>query len=585
MLEAVPPAASSHLPDAWGAYIFNRKNTGRKVTMGRWDDKFEKAARKWETWTMQEYAKPDRVLSKIIADKARQYPNHVVFQFYDDPITLEELNDRINQVANGFLALGVTKGNKVAIMLPNCPEFLYMWFGLNKIGAVEVPINVSLKGEGLIYQIVQSDSVALVADVQYLDSLNNVADRLDTVRHTIFVDAKGAGSGAPKLAGSEEMSFADFSDRSPVSPDVTVDCTDMASILYTSGTTGASKGVEMSHHYWYAIWAESVKYSRYTEDDVLYTGLPFFHGNAQGITVGPAILADAKAVIVERFSASRLWDDCRRWECTEANYIGGIIPILLKQEPRDNDADNPVRLMVGAAAPEEQWLEFQRRFNTKILEVYGMTECYCCLASPYDKPRAGSCGKAITGWDVKIVDDNGQECTPGKLGEFVARSQHEHVGLTGYYKNPQATAELIRNGWIHTGDLGRMDENGYFYFVDRKKQAIRRRGENISSFEVEAVINAHDAVLESCVVGVSSEVGEEDVKAVVVLKEGHTLTQEELIRWCEPRMAYFAIPRYIAIRGELPKTPSERVEKFKLKKEGITEDCWDREEAGITLKR
>jgi crotonobetaine/carnitine-CoA ligase len=340
-----------------------------------------------------------------------------------------------------------------------------------------------------------------------------------------------------------------------------------------------------SHHYWYDIWAESVKYSRYTEDDILYKGLQFFHGNAQGITIGPAILADAKAVIVERFSASRLWDDCRRWNCTEANYIGGIIPILLKQEPRDDDADNPVRLMVGAAAPADEWHTFQDRFNTKLLEVYGMTECYCCLVSPYDEPRAGACGKEITGWDVRIVDDDDNECEPGKLGEFIARSNKMFVGTTGYYNKPEATLELFDNGWIHTGDLGRMDEDRYFYFVDRKKQAIRRRGENISSFEVESVISAHEAVLESAVVGVPSDVGEEEVKAVVVLKEGQEVSEEDLIRWCEPRMAYFAIPRYIAIRSELPKTPSERVEKFKLKEESITEDCWDREEAGIELQR
>jgi crotonobetaine/carnitine-CoA ligase len=241
--------------------------------------------------------------------------------------------------------------------------------------------------------------------------------------------------------------------------------------------------------------------------------------------------------------------------------------------------------MVGAAAPQDEWHAFQERFNTKILEVYGMTECYCCLVSPYDEPRAGACGKTITGWDVRIVDDDDNECKPGSLGEFIARSNKMFVGTTGYYNKPEATLELFKNGWIHTGDLGRMDEDGYFFFVDRKKQAIRRRGENISSFEVESVISSHDAVLESAVVGVPSDVGEEEVKAVVVLKEGQSVSEEELIRWCEPRMAYFAIPRYIAIRDDMPKTPSERVEKFKLKEEGITDDCWDREAEGIELKR
>ncbi len=553
--------------------------------MGQWDDKVEKAAKKWDSWNMQEYSQHDRVLTDIIEDKARQYPDHVVFQFRDDPITLGELNERINKAANGFLALGVKHGDKVALMLPNCAEFLYAWFGLNKIGAVEVPINVALKGAGLAYQIDQSDSVVLVADTEYVDRLDGVVEELKTVNHVVFLERGEGDQPLPAWKGFERLTFSELMDHSSDSPDIKVHYSDLATILYTSGTTGVSKGVMFSNHYWYDIWSESVQYSRYTEDDVLYTGLPFFHGNAQGITIGPAILADAKAVIVERFSASRLWDDCRRWNCTEANYIGGIIPILLKQNPQEDDGDNPVRLMVGAAAPADEWHAFQERFNTKLLEVYGMTECYCCLVSPYDEPRAGSCGKAITGWDVQIVDDDNNECEPGSLGEFIARSNKRFVGTTGYYNKPEATLDLFDNGWIHTGDLGRMDEDRYFYFVDRKKQAIRRRGENISSFEVESIVSSHPAVLESCVVGVPSDLGEEEVKAVVVLKDDLVATEEELIRWCEPRMAYFAIPRYIAIRSELPKTPSERVEKFKLKQEGITADCWDREEAGIELQR
>ncbi len=552
--------------------------------MGQWDDKFEKAERKWDSWNMQEYAKPDRVLSHIIEDKARQNPDRVVFQFRDDPLTLGDMNDRINQVANGFLALGVQKGDKVAIMLPNCEEFLYVWFGLNKIGAVEVPINVALKGTGLIHQIVQSDCVALVAEASFADRLDAVSDDLETLRHVIWRGEPEQGT-LPNWSKIERLTLPELLDHSNAAPDISVHFSDAASILYTSGTTGVSKGVLISHYYWYDIWSQSIKYSRYTEDDVLYTGLPFFHGNAQGITIGPAILADAKAVIVDRFSASALWDDCRRWECTEANYIGGIIPILAKAPLDERDADNPLRLMVGAAAPVSIWDEFETRFNTRLLEVYGMTECYCCLANPIDNARPGSCGQAITGWDVKIVDDNDDEVAPGELGEFIAQPLDRGVGTMGYYKKPAETLDLFKNFWVHTGDLGRMDADGYFYFVDRKKQALRRRGENISSFEVEAVINSNPAVLESCVVGVPSEIGEEDVKAVVVLLEGQELSPEDLIAWCVPRMAYFAIPRYIAFRDDLPKTPSERVEKYKLKVEGVTDDCWDLETTDIKLER
>lgn len=553
--------------------------------MGRWDDKFARWRRKWETWRMQEYPQEERVLTAIIEDKARTAEDHVVFQFRDYPVTFGELNEGINKAAHGFLKLGIKRGDKVAIMLPNCPEFLYTWFGLNKIGAVEVPINLALKGTGLEYQLDQSDSVALVADVQYLENLQLVQDGLKNIRHLILY-THGAYDELPaKPTRFETLRFPELLDSPSTAPRAEVSFKDLASIIYTSGTTGPSKGVMMTHHYWYEVWAECVKYARYTNDDVFYTGLPFFHGNAQGITIGPAILADAKAVIVERFSASKLWDDCRQYGCTEVNYIGGIIPILLKQPPREDDADNPVRVVVGAAAPKDLWVEFERRFNTKILEVFGLTECYCCLASPYDEPRVGSCGKPITGWNVRIVDDDDNEVPPGTVGEFVARPERMWLGTLGYYNKPVETLEFFQNFWMHSGDLGYMDEDGYFYFMDRKKQAIRRRGENISSFEVEKVINAHPAVLESAAVGVPSEVGEEEVKAVVVLKEGATLAPEELIRWCEPRMAYFSIPRYIAVRTELPKTPSERVEKYKLKKEGITPDCWDREKAGITLKR
>lgn len=551
--------------------------------MGRWSDKFERHRKKWESWKMKEYPRDERILTHILEDKARTHEDHVVFQFRDDPITFGELNERINKVARGFQKLGVKHGDKVAIMLPNSPEFLYTWFGLNKIGAVEVPINLALKGIGLAYQLNQSDSVALVADVRYLENLKVVEDDLKSIRRLVLWSPEGEIP--PRATKLDQLAFPDLLDNPSTAPKAEVGFKDLASIMYTSGTTGPSKGVMMSHHYWYEVWAECVKYARYTEDDVLFTGLPFFHGNAQGITIGPAILADAKAVIVERFSASRLWEEVRKYECTEVNYIGGVIPILLKQPEREDDADNPVRIAVGAAASRENMLAFERRFDLKMLEVFGLTECYCCLANPYDETRPGSCGKPITGWSVKLVDDDDNEVKPGEIGEFVARPERMWVGTDGYYGKPEATLEFFQNFWMHTGDLGRRDEDGYFYFVDRKKQAIRRRGENISSFEVEAVMNAHPAVLESCAVGVPSEVGEEEVKVVIVAKEGQTVTPEEIIQWCEPRMAYFAIPRYLAIREALPKTPSERVEKYKLKKEGITPDCWDREKAGIVLKR
>ena len=552
--------------------------------MGQWDDKFERAERKWASWRMPEYARSDRVIGKIIEDQARHLPYREVFQFRQHSVTFEALNLRTNQVANGLLALGVKPGDKVALMLPNRVEFLLGWFALNRIGAVNVPINVALRGEGLAYQIDQADCVALIVEDTWLDVVENVADRLPKVRHCVVVGTDGVAKRLCHWPGVDSLTFEALADHAQTTPVVSVGFSDLATISYTSGTTGPSKGVMISHHYWYETWASAAQYSRYTDDDVLYTGLPFFHASAHG-TTGPAILTGCKAVLVERFSASRMFDDCRRWNCTSAKFIGSMLAILMKQEPSVEDRDNPLRLMVGAAAPKQLWHAFEQRFNTRLLELYGMTECNSCLVNPMEDRRPGSCGKAINGYDVKLVDEHDNDVPPGVVGEMVVRPQRTHLGTTGYYRNPQATLELFRNLWMHTGDLATCDEEGYFYFVDRKKQALRRRGENISSFEVEAVISAHPAVLESCVVGVPSELGEDEVKAVLVIKPGHQLTPLELIDWCQPRLAYFAIPRYIAMRSALPKTASERVEKYRLRQEGVTSDCWDRELAGVVLRR
>lgn len=553
--------------------------------MGQWDDKFERAARKWASWTMPEYGQTDRVIGRILEDKARQLPYREVFQFGESAVTFEQLNALSNRVANGFLALGVRPDDKVALMLANRLEFMLAWFGLAKIGAVCVPINVALKGDGLTWQIDQADCVALVTEPAYVAALEAVAERLPKLRHLVLASERALDAvRLPAWHGVQALHFGALLAYAESAPGVSVDFRQLSTISYTSGTTGRSKGVMISHHYWYDIWAQAVQYARYTEDDVLYTGLPFFHTSAHG-TTGPAILAGAKAVLVERFSASRMFDDCRRWQCTSAKFIGSMLAILMKQPPSALDADNPLRLMVGAAAPRQIWQAFEKRFQTRLLELYGMTECSGCLVNPYEDRRPGSCGKAINGYEARLVDEDGNEVPTGQPGEIVVRPQRAHLGTTGYYRQPDATLELFRDLWIHTGDLATQDADGYFYYVDRKKQALRRRGENISSFEVEAVIGGHPAVLESCVVGVPSELGEDEVKAVVVLRPGASASARELIAWCESRLAYFAIPRYVAFRSTLPKTPSERVEKYRLRDEGVTPDCWDREQAGVVLAR
>lgn len=309
--------------------------------MSRWEDKFEKAEKKWAAWQMQEYGQADRILPAIIEDKARRLPNHVVFQFGEKQITFEQLHLRTNQLANGFRCHGVGYESKVAVMLPNIPEHLYSWFGLSKLGGVDVPINVALRGNGLAHQINHGDCVGLVVFEDYLDHIESILEKLDNLRFVVVV---GSGDESPQLPAWEGLDisrYTDFSNQSDATPDLNISFKDLSTILFTSGTTGPSKGVMMSHHYWYQCALSYVQSCRLTEDDVMMTQMPFFHSAARGMTVLPAILADAKAVFSERFSASGLFDEAREYGCTTVNYIGGMISMLMKQDPRDDDADNP----------------------------------------------------------------------------------------------------------------------------------------------------------------------------------------------------------------------------------------------------
>jgi crotonobetaine/carnitine-CoA ligase len=284
-------------------------------------------------------------------------------------------------------------------------------------------------------------------------------------------------------------------------------------------------------------------------------------------------------VLAARFSASGMFDDVRAHGATVFNYIGAMLTMLHKQPPRDDDAENPIRLTVGGAAPKELWEAFERRFDCQILEIYGLTETACfCLSSPPDDIRVGKVGTPVSWSEVRIEGDDGEELAPGEPGEICIRSKRPAVMLMGYYANEQATAQALRGGWFHSGDRGEMDEDGYFTFVDRLKDSIRRRGENISSYEVERAVNEHPAVAESAAVAVPSELGEDEVMIVVVVKRGEQLAPQELIAFCEQRIARFMLPRFVRFVAALPKTGTERVRKFMLREQGAG-DAWDREAA------
>jgi len=528
-------------------------------------------------------ARTPRVLGELIDDRGKRLGDKIFLRFKDQTFTYDEIRRYSNRCAHAFKNLGIGKGDKVSIMLPNCPEFLHVWLGLAKIGAVEVPVNTSYKGEFLRHVVDQSDSRIFVIAHEFLDRLKLIENDLRKLEKVVVL----GGITKEESAGFNfsMISFEEFFE-SPEDPvGMKVYPWDPMSIIYTSGTTGLSKGALGPHKFCIVVAEQMLELRQGGKDDIFFTFLPLYHFNAQALTTVTTLIAEAEMVLSDKFSASRFWDEIRKYKATQFNYLGAVIPILAKQPERPDDIDNPVRIAFGAGCPQAVMNEVEKRFGFKCLEGFGMTEIGIPIHVRVDDRRPGSCGKLLDIYEIKLVDDEDNEVPIEEPGEILFRPREPFTMMLEYYNMPEKTLESFRNLWFHTGDLAKRDADGYFYFVDRKKDALRRRGENISSFEVERAINSHPSVLESAAVAVPSEVGEDEVKICVVLKPGATLPPEELIRHCNDRMPYFAVPRYVEFMGSLPKTPTERVEKYKLKQAGITANTWDREKAGYKLER
>ena len=527
----------------------------------------------------------ERLLSRLLEDRASQYGNRQFLDFNGvQRISYQEFDDAANRFANGLLALELSKEKKLGLMLPNCPEYLYLLFGAAKIGAVIVPINTAYKGSLLGHVLNNSGVELLVVDEQYIDTINKIGGTLSGLKTLLIYSAQGF-SRKNILHNWRVLNLDVLYEASTKRPQSNVYHTDTVMILYTGGTTGPSKGVVMTHHFYY-FYAHLVKNSiGYTEEDVSYTCMPLFHINAQIGSIVSALYAGAQVALYQRFSARTFWDEIRASGTTVFLGMGAVGNILAKNPPTAADSDNRVRLAVIVPPPDD--LEgFERRFGLRVIyETFGMTEGLIIPPKLYEPRRRGCCGKPIEDFEVRIVDDDDLPLDPHQTGELVFRPRAPYTMMSGYYKMPDATLEAFRNLWFHTGDLGYFDGDGFLYYVGRKKDAIRRRGENISAYEIESVINQHPSVLESAAIAVPSELGEDDVKIVAQLKPDAELNHEELIRFCEARMAYFMIPRYVEFREALPKNPSQRIEKYKLRAEGITELTWDRVKAGIELKR
>lgn len=520
--------------------------------------------------------------SAIVEYRAKEKPHDYFIRFEHNSLTFQEWNQNGNKAAHFLQQLGLSKGDTCAIMLENSPEFLISWLGMAKAGIIEVPINTALRGDVLMYILNKAACEVMIVSEKWTDRIKLIKSNLKHLKHVIVVGEAGKFSDNHFRWYSflQLLAYAE-----PNFKKVDIDPNDPSVILFTSGTTGPSKGVVLSHRANFSVAKTACELMQYHSSDRLYTVFPLFHVNARYTTILVALLAGCDVVMHRRFSASKFWDICRREKITAFNFMGSMLTILMKQQPKKSDRSHSVKKAYGAPVPVEIYDDFIQRFGVELSEVYGSTELGTVAANSASSFRKGACGKIVPIYECEIHDEYGNPCPAGVEGEIVVRPKLPGIMFSEYYGNPEATVNAWKDLWFHTGDTGKMDEDGYLYFVDRKKDVIRRRGENISSYEVERVINKYPSVYESAVIGVPSELSEEEVMAVIVLKQGQTLNSEEFIKYCGENMAYFAVPRYVRIAESLPRTPSQRVEKYKLKKEGVTEDTWDREAHGITIKR
>jgi crotonobetaine/carnitine-CoA ligase len=516
-------------------------------------------------------AEAPTTLAGVLEAQAEELGAKPFIYFEDRTISFDELNRQVNRAANGLAALGVKSGVGVSIMLPNAPEWLFVYFAIQKLGAYAVPVNVALKGEGLRHVVDHSDSSVLFCHPDYVDTVNGIRDSLSKLSQVI-VDATEAPAGWAPPEGW--LTLAQLMDAPDENLGVAVDPEAISALMYTSGTTGAPKGV-VNRYKGLNVAGIRALGAMLQPDEVPYTCLPLFHANALFLTTVRSLVIGLPMVLSRRFSASRFWDEIRRYGVTTFNGLGAMIPILMKQPERENDRDNKVRFVFSAACPASVWAEFEERFGLRIVEGYAAVDGGGFMVINMGNAPKGSFGKPTS--PVRIVDDDGQDVPTGQPGELLFEVDDAKRRKVEYYKNEEASSAKIQGGWLYTGDLVTADAEGNLYFVDRKSDSLRRRGENISSWEVEREINAHPAVLESAVFGVPSELGEDDVMAVVVLKEGRELTAPELIAHCGERMARFMVPRYVEFREALPKTETHRVQKGVLKREGVGTATWDRE--------
>lgn len=520
----------------------------------------------------------ESVLRYMLDHRAAIHPERSFLRFPDgSSTTYGEFCISVRKLAAGLASIGVKQGDNVNVWLPNTVDIVRSWFAINWLGAVYVPINTAYRGGVLSHVLVNGGATVLIASGGLLERLQDI-DR--GAIQTVVV----AGESAVVIPDIEQVPFAAL-DRDPMDvPPLArpIEPWDPQSIVYTSGTTGRSKGVISSYaHMWHM--AGMAAYPMLDENDSVLCFLPFFHIGGT-LPVSAMLIRGGSVGLGGDFATDRFWPTVHATQATYTILLGVMSSFLSKLPPSEADRQHTLKKVTMIPLPGDSQA-FAQRFGVDVWTLFNMTELNTPIVSERNPAVSGTCGKARPGNELRIVDEHDRDVPAGATGELVIRSDAPWALNSGYFGNPDATAHAWRNGWFHTGDAFRIDEDGNFFFVDRMKDAIRRRGENISSFEVEAEILAHPAVRECAVVAVPSEHSEDEVLAIVSPGPGATIEPESLLAFLQPRLAHFMIPRYVRIVAELPRTPTQKIEKYVLREQGVTPDTWDREKAGIRIKR
>lgn len=503
-------------------------------------------------------------LRELVEKQAETYKERVFLYWKDITISYSQLNKYSNKVANFLYELGIRKGDKVCVYLPNMPEYVYLYLGIPKIGAITGPVNSLFKAREVQFVMGHSEAKVIVTIPKLMEIINEIKSNLPNLKHVVVI-----GDSVESTLNFWEL-MERSSENSP--PVVKIDeKEDPAAILYTSGTTGFPKGV-LQTHFNIRRDAEMIQaFVQATEDFRFMLILPLFHCNAQIVTVMAPFLIGASCILTPGFSAQTHWETVEKYKASTFSAVPTVLSILLRMPHENLDLTSLKFIICGAAPlPVEVFKEFEETFDCMIVEGYGLTEGTCASSvnplptETEDRRKVGSIGLPLPGNEMKIVDSDGKDVPPNTKGEIVIKGDNV---MKGYFKNPEANAETLKGNWLYTGDIGLMDDDGFFFITDRKKDMIIRGGENIYPREIEEVLYSHPDVSLATVIGVRDKLYGELPKAFIVLKEGKSVTEEQIIDYCKKNLANFKVPKYVEFRDDLPKTPTGKIMKQPLREE------------------